>query len=139
MEQLYLKRLQKYLKVDLTSLRPQKHSAKLSSGEIKRMEADQFMAELHESNAVILLDELGDTVDSQAFSHLIQSKMTQSVRKLIFIIGGAYGIGDSLKRRYPRMIRLSSLTFSHHLARVVLLEQLYRAFTILNNEPYHNS
>jgi len=103
------------------------------------MEADQFMAVLEDTSAVILLDELGETVDSQAFSSLIKNKMTQSVRKLIFVIGGAYGIGNSLKKQYPRMIRLSSLTFSHHLARVVLLEQLYRAFTILNNEPYHNS
>lgn len=84
------------------------------------------------------MDEKGKTYNSMSFSKLMEQQMAASVKNLIFVIGGAYGLGKAVKEKYKRTLRLSDLTFSHHLARTVLLEQIYRAYTILNNEPYHN-
>ena len=137
-EGLYLKRLKSYVPIEIIAISPPKLSSSLSGQEVKVAEAALFMKHLGEERSVFLLDEKGKTFDSMAFSKLMEQQMSASVKQLIFLIGGAYGLGKELKSKYNRTLRLSDLTLSHHLARTVLLEQLYRAYTILNNEPYHN-
>jgi len=134
----YIKRISKYLKIKCENIKPTKNASKLSPKELKQIEADQILSRLSPSDKVILLDENGKDLNSLKFADFIQAQMNVSVRNLVFIIGGAYGLADSLRAELKNSIRLSSLTYSHHLARLVLLEQIYRACTIINNEPYHN-
>ncbi len=137
-EALYLKRLKSYIKVEIVAIPPPKLSSSLSGQEVKEIEAELLLKHLGQESAVFLMDERGKSYDSITFSKLIEQQMSASVKNLIFVIGGAYGLGPTLKTKYKRTLKLSDLTFSHHLARTVLLEQVYRAYTILNNEPYHN-
>lgn len=138
-EQLYLKRLKNYLPSEIIALSPQKHSSSLSKEEIQAKEAQYFKKHLDPKASVILLDEKGKTYTSKTFSKFMVQEMNSGVKTLAFVIGGAYGFSEGMKKEYRKHLRLSDLTFAHHLARVVLLEQLYRAYTIINNEPYHNS
>ncbi|MDD5165162.1 MAG: 23S rRNA (pseudouridine(1915)-N(3))-methyltransferase RlmH [Candidatus Pacebacteria bacterium] len=87
---------------------------------------------------VVALDEIGKEYTSQAFADVIQARMNESVRTLIFIIGGAYGLNDEVRSRARLTLALSKLTFPHQLVRLVLIEQLYRAFTIIRGEKYHH-
>lgn len=138
-ETLYLKRLKNYLPTEIVALNPIKLSKSLSKEEIQIKEAAYFKKYLDPKASVILLDEKGKSYTSKGFSGLMESEMNKGVKTLAFVIGGAYGFSPDMKKDYRNHLRLSDLTFAHHLARAVLLEQLYRAFTIINNEPYHNS
>ena len=93
---------------------------------------------LHDSH-IILLDENGKELSSLFFSKFIQHHLNSSKKEIIFIIGGAYGFSDKLLKRANEKISLSKMTFSHQMVRIIFLEQLYRSFTILKNEPYHNN
>lgn len=137
-EALYLKRLKSYVSAEIIAIPPPKFSSSLSGQEIKDQEALLLLKHLGEEKSVFLMDEKGKTYNSMSFSKLMEQQMAASVKNLIFVIGGAYGLGKAVKEKYKQTLRLSDLTFSHHLARTVLLEQIYRAYTILNNEPYHN-
>ena len=86
----------------------------------------------------MLLDEKGTLMKSEEFAGMIESKMIDSVRNMVFVIGGAYGINEKLKERANYILKLSSFVFPHMLVRLILIEQIYRAFTILNNEKYHH-
>jgi len=138
-EKLYLKRLKNYASIELVALPPLKLSKSLSNSEIKAKEAALFNKQLEQMDKVYLLDERGRMYSSEKFASFVQKNLSSGYRKVAFVIGGAFGFSEEIKKQYPELLRLSDLTFSHHLARTVLLEQLYRAFTILNNEPYHNS
>lgn len=138
-EAVYLKRLKNYTSLELVALPPPKLPKSLSSKKVKAKEAELFIKHLESIEKVYLMDEKGMMRTSEKFAGFIQKNLSAGYRKVAFVIGGAYGFSDSIKKKYPDLIRLSDLTFSHHLARVVLLEQIYRAFTILKNEPYHNS
>lgn len=138
-ESLYLKRIKNYAAIELVALAPLKLSKSISSKEVKTKEAEYFIKHLKEMDKVYLLDEKGKMYTSEKFAGFIQKNLSSGYRKVAFVIGGAFGFSDGIKKTYPELLRLSDLTFSHHLARTVLLEQIYRGFTILNNEPYHNS
>jgi 23S rRNA (pseudouridine1915-N3)-methyltransferase len=90
------------------------------------------------SDKVILLDEKGKTYTSVQFSNFIQTQMNTSLKQLVFVIGGAYGFSDEMYQRADSLLSLSKMTLTHQMVRIVFLEQVYRAFTILNNEPYHH-
>jgi len=138
-EVLYLKRIKNYMPIEIVALAPLKLSNKLSPSEIKAKEAAYFNAQLPSNESIILMDELGKSYTSMKFANFIEKQMSSGIRCLSFVLGGAYGFSEKFKNEHPQKLRLSDLTFSHHLARTVLLEQIYRSFTILNNEPYHNS
>ncbi len=138
-EELYLKRLQHYVKVEIKPIKPHKLSKTLSVSEIRKAEAELFNQHIKNETRIILLDEAGKHYDSVQFSNFFESKLSSGGSSIALVIGGAYGFSDDFKNQHNSLISLSKLTFAHHLARVVLLEQLYRAFTIINNEPYHNS
>ena len=88
---------------------------------------------------VILLDEKGKAFNSVSFSKEIENHMISGKKRVLFIIGGAYGFSEELYQKFPQRMALSQMTFSHQMVRLFFCEQLYRAFTILNNHPYHNA
>ena len=131
----YFNRIQKYLPVTLET--PQIKAAKHT--EQKRSEADTILNKLKREDYLILLDEKGKATSSIEFSSLIQNLQNQSKKQLVFLIGGAYGFDESIYQRADYKLSLSKMTFPHQLVRLIFMEQLYRAFSILHREPYHHS
>ncbi len=138
-EELYLSRIKHYISIELLRIPAPKRSSSLSIDEVKASEEKLFLKHINASAQTILLDEGGKSLNSLGFSKLLEQKMNSGSKELNFIIGGAYGFSREMKKNYSQVISLSPLTFAHHLARLVLLEQIYRGFTIINNEPYHNN
>ena len=134
----YLKRLTHYLSVTLEILPDSKNAKNLSEKEQKRMEGESILKRIDSSDQVVLLDEKGKEFRSIEFSKFLQKKMNAGTRNLVLVIGGPYGFSDSVYQRANGKLSLSKMTMSHQMIRLFLLEQVYRAFTILRNEPYHH-
>lgn len=132
----YLHRIKKFTSLEIIELQEIKGQTQPKT--IKAMEAEKVIAKLKPEDYLILLDEKGKNLSSVDFASYIQKKDNQAVRKLVFLIGGAYGFDEKLYERANDTISLSSMTFSHQLIRLIFMEQLYRAYTILHNFPYHN-
>ena len=105
---------------------------------MRSRECDRLRKSLPKNAKVLLLDEKGETMDSLRFASFISGCRDAATPEIAFIIGGAYGFSDGFRREADKVISLSAMTFTHQMARIFLLEQLYRGFTILNNEPYHH-
>lgn len=135
----FVKRLKNYINFELKVLPDLKNSSKLSFAEIKSLEGEQILSFVNQSDFLILLDENGTLFSSQKFAQELQKQMNAGRKHLIFSIGGPYGFSKEVYDRANAKISLSPMTFSHQIVRPIFLEQLYRAFTILNNEPYHHS
>lgn len=135
-EKEYIKRLKRYIKFEYVVIPELKKAKNLSVKEIKRREADLIKKEVLNADAVVLLDEKGKQLTSIETSKYLQKKMNSGIRKLYFVVGGAYGFDDTL--HHLEKLSLSKMTFSHQMIRTFLLEQIYRGFSILNSEPYHN-
>lgn len=134
----YAKRLGYYIKFDFEIIPDLKNAGKLSEAVQKEKEGELLLKKLNNSDEVYLLDERGKQMASIEFSEFLQKKMNNSVKQLVFIIGGPYGFSDPVYQRAIGKLSLSKMTFSHQMIRVFFIEQLYRAFTILRNEPYHH-
>ncbi len=134
----YHKRLKNYIAFEEIILPDLKNTKKLSNNEQKHKEGQQILKVLSNSDFVILLDEKGKEFTSLDFSVFLQKKMNSGIKKLVFVIGGPYGFSDDVYKRANQKIALSKMTFSHQLIRLIFAEQLYRAFSILNNHPYHH-
>lgn len=104
----------------------------------KEKEGLKIMEHLKKEDYVVLLDEKGRDMKSEALAELVENRMVDSVRRMVFIIGGAYGASNSVEERANYIWKLSSLVFPHMLVRVMLVEQLYRAMTIIKGERYHH-
>lgn len=104
----------------------------------KEKEGQKILEHLKKEDYVVLLDEKGKDIKSEALAEMIENRMVDSVRRMIFIIGGAYGVSDAVFTRANYVWKLSSLVFPHMLVRIILLEQLYRALTIIKGEKYHH-
>lgn len=104
----------------------------------KEKEGDKILSVLKKEDYVVLLDEQGKDMKSEALAELVENRMVDSVRRMVFVIGGAYGVSTSVVIRANYIWKLSSLVFPHMLVRIILLEQLYRAFTIIKSEKYHH-
>lgn len=115
-----------------------KNTASLSENELKSKEAQLILNCLQKNDYLISLDEKGKMLDSKKLSDFIQTRANESARQLVFLIGGAYGLHDSIVKRSDFIWSLSLLTFPHQLVRLILVEQVYRASTILQNEKYHH-
>ena len=105
---------------------------------VAEKEGNVILKKIDDKDHLILLDERGEAMNSIEFAGFIENKMLMSYKKLIFLVGGAYGFSDKIYRRANEKISLSKMTFSHQLIRLIFAEQLYRAFTIVRNEKYHN-
>jgi len=134
----YEKRLKHYINFQIIFLPPIKCSKKTSCEWIKNKEGEDILKHFSKSKFVVLLDEKGESYRSIAFADFIQKKMNQGVSDLLFVVGGAYGFSEQVKNAADIKISLSEMTFSHQLIRLIFAEQLFRAFTIIKNEPYHN-
>lgn len=134
----YAKRLGFYVKFDLEIIPDIKNSKNLSEQVQKEKEGEMILKKLQNSDELILLDENGKQFSSVDFSDYLQKKMNSGLKQLVFVIGGPYGFSDAVYQRANGKISLSKMTFSHQMVRVFFVEQLYRAFTILRNEPYHH-
>jgi len=104
----------------------------------KNKEGKSILDKIKKNEHVIVLDENGKEYNSLLFSNFIQHQMNSSKKEIIFIIGGAYGLSEKILERANHEISLSKMTFSHQMVRILFLEQLYRSFTIIRNQPYHN-
>lgn len=134
----YENRLKHYIKFELEIIPDIKNSKNLSENQQKEKEGKQILKKLSATDALILLDEKGKQFSSVVFSEYLQKKMNSGIKQLVFIIGGPYGFSEEVYQKAQGKISLSSMTFSHQMVRLFFVEQLYRAFTILKNEPYHH-
>lgn len=134
----YQKRLTHYLPFQMIILPDIKQSKNLSSAQLKEKEGQLVLDKIQNSDQLILLDENGKSFSSMDFASWIDKQLQGSARRLIFLVGGAYGFSEKVYQRANLKLSLSKMTFSHQMVRLFFLEQLYRGMTILRNEPYHN-
>ena len=134
----YTKRLSFYIKFDLEIITDLKNVKNLSESQQKEKEGELILSKLNPTDQLILLDENGGTFSSIAFSDYLQKKMNSGAKTLVFVIGGPYGFSEEIYQKAQGKISLSLMTFSHQMVRLFFIEQLYRGFTILRNEPYHH-
>ena len=131
----YLKRLRKYIKLNYVTLAASRKLTK--KNEVLQFEEEVLLKQIAKDDFLILLDENGEEFTSRKFADNL-NKWMYSSGNVVFAIGGAFGFSNAVKQRANKQVSLSKLTFPHHLVRTLFLEQLYRAFTILNGEKYHN-
>jgi 23S rRNA (pseudouridine1915-N3)-methyltransferase len=134
----YSKRLSFYIKFNLEVIPDIKNVKNLSESEQKEKEGELILSKITATDQLILLDENGKTLSSIAFADELQKKMNSGIKTLVFVIGGPYGFSDEVYKKAYGKISLSLMTFSHQMVRLFFIEQLYRGFTILRNEPYHH-
>ncbi len=134
----YSKRLSFYIKFELEILPDIKNVKNLSESQQKEKEGELILAKLSQTDVLILLDENGATFSSESFADELQKKMNSGVKTLVYVIGGPYGFSPAVYEKAGGKISLSRMTFSHQMVRLFFIEQLYRGFTILKNEPYHH-
>ena len=134
----YSKRLSFYVKFDLDCIPDIKNVKNLSESQQKEKEGELILSKITPTDQLILLDENGKTFSSLGFSTELQKKMNSGVKTLVFVIGGPYGFSEAVYNKANGKISLSPMTFSHQMVRLFFIEQLYRGFSILKNEPYHH-
>ncbi|MBP6001753.1 MAG: 23S rRNA (pseudouridine(1915)-N(3))-methyltransferase RlmH [Flavobacterium sp.] len=134
----YSKRLSFYIKFEMELIPDIKNVKNLSENQQKEKEGEQILARLSATDQLILLDENGKTFSSVGFSDYLQKKMNAGIKTLVLVIGGPYGFSEEVYAKAQGKISLSEMTFSHQMVRLFVIEQLYRGFTILKNEPYHH-
>lgn len=134
----YIKRLGYYIKFNFEVIPDIKNAKNLSEIQQKEKEGKLILNKTENSGILILLDENGKQYDSVGFSEFLQKHMNTGIKQLVFVIGGPYGFSPEVYNRANGKISLSKMTFSHQMIRLFFVEQLYRGFTILKNEPYHH-
>jgi 23S rRNA (pseudouridine1915-N3)-methyltransferase len=134
----YIKRLGHYINFKFDIIPDIKKTKNLSEYQQKQKEGELILGKINNTDALILLDESGKQFDSVLFSVYLQKHMNSGIKQLVFVIGGPYGFSDDVYKKANGKISLSKMTFSHQMIRLFFIEQLYRGFTILKNEPYHH-
>ena len=134
----YQNRLKHYIKFEEDVIPELKKASSLSEDQIKKKEGEEILKKLEKTDYLVLLDENGKEFSSVQFSNKIEKWMLNSVKRVVFVVGGAYGFSDEVYARTNEKLSLSKLTFSHQMVRLFFKEQLYRAFTIIKREPYHH-
>ena len=134
----YQKRLGFYIKFEFEIIPDIKNSKNLTEDQQKQKEGELILSKLNATDVLILLDEKGKQIDSISFSNYLQKHMNSGIKQLVFVIGGPYGFSPEVFEKAQSKLSLSKMTFSHQMVRLFVIEQLYRAFTILRNEPYHH-
>jgi len=134
----YEKRLNHYIKFNLEVIPDVKNTKNLTIEQQKQKEGELILNKINTSDILILLDENGKQTDSVGFSQYLQKHMNSGIKQLVFVIGGPYGFSKNVYNNAKGKLSLSKMTFSHQMVRLFIVEQLYRGFTILRNEPYHH-
>ncbi len=134
----YQNRLQHYIKFELEIIPDIKNAKNLSEKQQKEKEGKLLLKKIQATDNLILLDEKGKDFTSIQFSEFMQKKMNAGIKQLVFVIGGPYGFSENVYKKAQVKVSFSKMTFSHQMFRLFVVEQIYRAFTILKNEPYHH-
>jgi len=134
----YKNRLKHYIGFDFEIIPDIKNVKNLSQKQQKEKEGELILKKLKPTDTLILLDEKGKEFTSVGFSEYLQKKMNSGIKQLVFVIGGPYGFSEEVYKKSQGKISFSKMTFSHQMFRLFVVEQIYRAFTILKNEPYHH-
>ena len=134
----YVQRLAHYIPIQVEEIPDLKNTKNLTQEQQKEREADQVFERLQPGDVLILLDEHGKEMTSREFSQWMEQKLQVVPRRLVLLIGGPYGFAPRIYEAAQQKISLSKMTFSHQMVRLFLVEQLYRAFTIMRGEPYHH-
>src|SRR5690606_15424207 len=132
------KQLGFYIPFEMEVIPDVKNAKNLSEALQKQAEGEEILKRTSTADVLILLDEKGKNFTSEGFAEFLQKKMNSGLKNLIFVIGGPYGFSEAVYDRANGKVSLSSMTFSHQMVRLFIIEQLYRGFTILQNEPYHH-
>lgn len=135
---IYASRMKHYFPFSILEIPELKNVSALSEEQIKHREGELILKNLRPADDVILLDERGKEYSSMEFSKVLQDKISYTGKDIVFVIGGAYGFSEDVRKRAASKISLSRMTFSHQMVRAIFIEQLYRAFTIMKGEPYHH-
>lgn len=134
----YRKRVNFYIPFEMKNVSDVKNTKNLSEKEQRILEGNAIAKTLQGNDYVVLLDDKGKQYSSTEFAQFIEKKMHSVPKRLVFLVGGPYGFSDEIYARANEKLSLSRMTFTHQMVRLVFVEQLYRAFTILRNEPYHH-
>ena len=134
----YQNRLKFYITFEYMSIPELKNTKNLSINEQLEKEGELILKQLEPTDDVVLLDQKGKQFTSVSFSDFIAKKMLSSIKRTVFVVGGPYGFSEKIYKRSNGLISMSSMTFSHQMIRLIFVEQLYRALTILKGEPYHH-
>ncbi len=136
--EMYTERIRHYVPFELVSIPDLKSTAALSADQQKVREGQGIITALSPGDRVVLLDERGEMLTSRKFAQRIQQRMSAGVKRLVFVVGGPYGFSEEVYARADARLSLSAMTFPHDLVRLLFIEQLYRAMTILKGEKYHH-
>ena len=134
----YARRINHYCRFSVTMLPDVRNTRSISAAQQRTAEGEAILRQLAAGDFVALFDERGDEFRSMEFAAWMQKRMNSGVRRLVLVIGGPYGFSEAVYARADARVSLSKMTFSHQIVRALTAEQIYRAFTILNNEPYHH-
>lgn len=136
-QELYLEKINHFIKFEITNLKTDNLSRSQKEVRLQK-EAETILKFLKEDDYLVLFDERGKSFNSIEFSKQINSILNTGKKRVVFLIGGAFGVSEEIKSRAQLKVSFSSMVFNHLVAEVVALEQIYRAFTIIKNLPYHN-
>ena len=134
----YENRLKHYIKFEIEIIPDIKNAKNLSETQQKEKEGELILKKIQPTSILVLLDENGKQFSSMDFATYLQKKMNSGIKQLVFVIGGPYGFSEAVYKKAQAKISLSKMTFSHQMVRLFIVEQIYRGFTILKNEPYHH-
>lgn len=134
----YIKRLEHYIPFEMKIIPDIKNRKSLTEDQQKKAEGELILSQINSGDDLILLDENGKTFSSVNFSQWIEKQMNLGNKRIIFVVGGPYGFSNDVYAKAKFKISLSEMTFSHQMIRLIFVEQLYRAFTIIKGEPYHH-
>lgn len=134
----YIKRLEHYVPFEMKVIPDIKNRKTLTEEQQKKAEGDLILSQVNSNDDLILLDENGMTFSSVKFSQWIEKQMNNGAKRMLLVVGGPYGFSKEVYAKAKFKISLSEMTFSHQMIRLIFVEQLYRAFTIIKGEPYHH-
>ena len=134
----YQNRLKHYTQFEILEIPNLKNAKNFSNAELMKKEGDLILKQLKYSDHLVLLDDKGKDFTSTKFAQKLQRWMLSAKKRLVFVVGGAYGFSEHVYARGNEKLSLSKMTFSHQMVRLFFVEQIYRGYTILNNEPYHH-
>lgn len=134
----YARRIGHYCRFSMTMLPDVRNTRSISASQQRTAEGEAILRQTAAGDFVALFDERGTEYRSMEFAAWMQKRMNSGIRRLVLVIGGPYGFSEAVYARADARVSLSKMTFSHQIVRALIAEQIYRAFTILNNEPYHH-
>ena len=135
---MYLQRMKRFVDFEFLTIPDLKNTKKISPEQVKEKEGQLILKQVQNTDFLVLLDEKGKMLSSIKFAAFVQNKQDTGTKQLLFVVGGAYGFSQAVYKRANYLLSMSAMTFSHQIIRLFFMEQIYRAYTIINGLPYHN-